>query len=164
MILDIRLVLPVCVCALSHVQLFWDPMDCSPPGSSIHGIFPGKNTGVGCHFLLQGIFPTGIEPVSLASHALAGRLLTTGPLNTPSHLYFLGESGHPRRRSVPCMLLSGHCCCLQTYPLGTCLRLMRTSAPASGQDKLTLHHWSMANTALISWHFDPMVIESLTKI
>ena len=33
-------------------------MDCSPPGSYVHGIFPGKNTGVGCHFLLQGIFPT----------------------------------------------------------------------------------------------------------
>ena len=31
----------------------WDPTDCSPPGSLIHGIFPGKNTGVGCHFLLQ---------------------------------------------------------------------------------------------------------------
>ena len=55
-----------------------DPMDCSPPGSSVHGIFqtrvlewsaiallhgcpsdphprdsPGKNTGAGCHFLLQ---------------------------------------------------------------------------------------------------------------
>ena len=28
------------------------------PGSSVHGIFPGKMTGVGCHFLLQGIFPT----------------------------------------------------------------------------------------------------------
>ena len=27
-------------------------------GSSVHGIFPGKNTGVGCHFLLQGIFLT----------------------------------------------------------------------------------------------------------
>ena len=27
-------------------------------GSSVHGISPGKNTGVGCHFLLQGIFPT----------------------------------------------------------------------------------------------------------
>ena len=24
-----------------------NPMDCSPPGSSIHGILPGKNTGVG---------------------------------------------------------------------------------------------------------------------
>ena len=38
-------------------------MDCSPPGSSVGGIFPGKNTGVGCHFLLQGIFPTqGLNP------------------------------------------------------------------------------------------------------
>ena len=35
-----------------------DIMDCSPPGSSIHGIFPDKSTGVGCHFLLQGIFLT----------------------------------------------------------------------------------------------------------
>ena len=35
-----------------------DPMHCSLPGSSVHGIFPGKNTGVGCHFLLQGIFQT----------------------------------------------------------------------------------------------------------
>ena len=30
-----------------------DPMDSSPPGSSVHGIdFPGKSTGVGCHCLL----------------------------------------------------------------------------------------------------------------
>ena len=27
-------------------------------GSSVHGIFPGKNTRVGFHFLLQGILPT----------------------------------------------------------------------------------------------------------
>ena len=33
-------------------------MDCSPPGSSVHGDSPDKNTGVGCHALLQGIFPT----------------------------------------------------------------------------------------------------------
>ena len=33
-------------------------MDCSPPGSPVHGYSPGKSTGVGCHFLLQGIFPT----------------------------------------------------------------------------------------------------------
>ena len=30
-----------------------DPIDCSLPGSSVHGIFPGKSTRVGCHFLLQ---------------------------------------------------------------------------------------------------------------
>ena len=35
-----------------------DPMDCNLPRASVHGIFPRKNTGVGCHFLLQGIFPT----------------------------------------------------------------------------------------------------------
>ena len=35
-----------------------DAMDCSPPGSSVHGDSPGKNTLVGCHTLLQGIFPT----------------------------------------------------------------------------------------------------------
>ena len=28
-----------------------DLMDCSLPGSSVHGIFPGKSTGVGCHCL-----------------------------------------------------------------------------------------------------------------
>ena len=33
-------------------------MGCSPPGSSVHGDSPGKNAGVGSHFLLQGIFPT----------------------------------------------------------------------------------------------------------
>ena len=33
-----------------------DPMDCSLPGSPVHGDSPGKNTGVGCHALLQGIF------------------------------------------------------------------------------------------------------------
>ena len=35
-----------------------DPMDCNPSGSSIHGDSSGKNTGVGCHALLQGIFLT----------------------------------------------------------------------------------------------------------
>ena len=31
---------------------------CSPPGSSVHGDSPGKNTIVHCHSLFQGIFPT----------------------------------------------------------------------------------------------------------
>ena len=45
----------VCAAVLSPVWLC-DPMAYSPPGSSVHGDSPGKNTGVGCHFLLQGIF------------------------------------------------------------------------------------------------------------
>ena len=30
--------LVVCVCVLSRIRLFSDPMECSPPGSSVHGI------------------------------------------------------------------------------------------------------------------------------
>jgi len=38
-------------------------MDCSQPGSSDQRDFPGKNTGMGCHALLQGIFLTqGLNP------------------------------------------------------------------------------------------------------
>ena len=33
-------------------------MDCNPPGCSVHGDSPGKNTGVGCHALFQRILPT----------------------------------------------------------------------------------------------------------
>ena len=35
-----------------------DTMDSSLPGSSVHRDSPGKNTGVGCHAFLQGIFLT----------------------------------------------------------------------------------------------------------
>ena len=35
-----------------------DPMKCSPPGSFVYIDSLGKNTGVGRHALLQGIFST----------------------------------------------------------------------------------------------------------
>ena len=35
-----------------------DPMDCTPIGFLCPWDFPGNSTGVDCHFLLQGIFPT----------------------------------------------------------------------------------------------------------
>ena len=48
-----------CLCLVTHSCLtLCKPMDCRSPGSSVHGDSPGKNTGVGCHALLQGIFPT----------------------------------------------------------------------------------------------------------
>ena len=50
-----------------------DPMDCSLPGSSVHGILQAE---VGCHALLQGIFPTqGLNPRILCLlHWQAGSL------------------------------------------------------------------------------------------
>ena len=56
-----------------------DPMDCSLPGSSVHGDYPGKNTGVGCYFLLQEIFPT--------------QELNLNPLHLRQILYHLSHQG-----------------------------------------------------------------------
>ena len=48
-----------CVCLVAQLcPILCDPMDCSPPGSSVHGDSPGKNTGADCHALIQGAFPT----------------------------------------------------------------------------------------------------------
>ena len=43
----------VCVCAQSYLTLC-DPVGYNPPGSFVHGIFPGKNTGVGGDKLIIG--------------------------------------------------------------------------------------------------------------
>ena len=52
----------LCLIAQSCRTLF-NSRDCSPPGSSICRDSPGRNTGGGCHVLLQGIFPTqGLNP------------------------------------------------------------------------------------------------------
>ena len=51
------------VSRFSHAGLFADPMDCSPPGSSVHGILQARILEWGCHFLLRGMFPTqGLNP------------------------------------------------------------------------------------------------------
>ena len=67
----------LCLVAQSYTTLC-DPMDCSPPGSSVHEILQGKNTGVGCHFRLKGIFPTrGLNPCLLSPTLQADSLLIT---------------------------------------------------------------------------------------
>ena len=55
----------------------WDLMGCSLPGSSVHGIFLGKNTRVSCHFLLKGIFQTqGSNRVSCTADRIFTILVT----------------------------------------------------------------------------------------
>ena len=48
----------LCCLVANSCPILWDPMDCSPPGSSVHGIFQARILGVGCHLLLQGTFLT----------------------------------------------------------------------------------------------------------
>ena len=79
---------PVCLVTKSCLSLC-DPTDYSPPGSSVHGDSPGKNTGVGCHVLLQGIFPTqGVEP---KSPTLEEDSLSSEPpgITSPELAYFI---------------------------------------------------------------------------
>ena len=57
------------------------PMDCSPPGSSVHGHSLGKNTRVGYHALFQGISPT--------------QRLNPGLLHCRRILYHLSHQGSP---------------------------------------------------------------------
>ena len=59
-----------------------DPMDYCLSGSSVHGDSPRKNTGGGCHALLQGIFPT--------------QRSNPGLLHCRQILYHLSYQGSPR--------------------------------------------------------------------
>ena len=54
-VLNSKLIYMLCLVAQS-CPILCNTWDCSPPGSSVHGGSPGKNTGVGCHVLLQGSF------------------------------------------------------------------------------------------------------------
>ena len=61
----------MCVYSLSCVWFFCDSMNCSLPGSSVHGSFQARLL-LACHFLLQGIFPTqGSNPHLFVFPALA---------------------------------------------------------------------------------------------
>ena len=55
----------VCVCVRVHIHAhpqscltLCGPMDCRPPGSSVHRILQARILDMGCHFLLWRIFPT----------------------------------------------------------------------------------------------------------
>ena len=61
----------------SVVSDFLQPLGLQPIGLFCPWDSPGKNTGVGCHALLQGIFPTQGSNLQLMSPALAGGFFTS---------------------------------------------------------------------------------------
>ena len=58
-----------------------DPMDCSPPGSSVHGDSPGKNTGVGSQPILHMMLKTFLYKATLSRYSRSERPLTTPKLS-----------------------------------------------------------------------------------
>ena len=53
-----------------------DSKDCSPPGSSVHGIFQARRLEWGAISFSRGSYRPGVKPASLASPALAGEFFT----------------------------------------------------------------------------------------
>ena len=86
-----------CLCVLVPQSCLspCDPMDCSPPGSSVHGNSPGKNTEVDCHALLQRFFPTqGLNPRLLCLlhwHENSLPLEPPGKPNSTTPVFLQGE-------------------------------------------------------------------------
>ena len=90
-------------------QTLCNPMACSLPGCFVHGDTPGKNTGVGCYTLLQGIFPTqGLNPHLPHCRQMPYSLESTGkPIPSPGDLPYPGiksESPELQADSLPAEL------------------------------------------------------------
>jgi len=74
----------VCVSTQSCLT-FCNPMDCSPPGSSVRGIFQARILEWLPFPSPEALLDPGIEPTFLASPALAGRFFTNWALREAPH-------------------------------------------------------------------------------
>ena len=70
-------------CSVMSIQLC-EPMDCNPPGSSVHGISQAKILEWIAISTPGNLPDPEIEPMSLVSPALAGRFFTTVPPGKPN--------------------------------------------------------------------------------
>jgi len=142
-------------------------MDCSPPGSSVHGI-PGKNTGVRCNFLLQGIFPTqGLNLCLFISPALAGRFfimwatkedpwgtflktiapkwLKQNPGMWPVRQFLFGKAHPPRAAQVGKTVQQSEACqVLQMGPFTITTVPPKLLLRAEMAHNLSFYHWHSA--------------------
>ena len=60
--------------SLQSCPTLCDPIDCSPPGSPRPWDSPGKNTGVGCHFLLQCMKAKSESEIAQSCPTLSDRM------------------------------------------------------------------------------------------
>ena len=79
-----RMLLAVCVCvharsAAQSCLTLCNPIDCSPPRSSVHGIFQARYWSGSVISYSRGSSQPGIETASPASPALTNRFFTTVP-------------------------------------------------------------------------------------
>ena len=115
------------------------PNDCSPPGSSVHRDSPSKNTGVGCHALLQGIVPSqGSNP---------------GLPHSRRILYHLSHQGSHWRRMDTCICVGEplHCSPETITILLVGYTLIQNASQKKKIDKINPAHYLLwfVNNALL---------------
>ena len=78
----------MCACLIAQsCPTLCNPMDRSPPGSSVHGIFQARILEWVAIFYSRDLLDPGIEPIS---PALAGRFFTTEPPGEKGYIYVYG--------------------------------------------------------------------------
>ena len=95
----------MCACAelLQSCPSLCDAVDCSPPGSCVHGESPGKNTGMGCQALLHGIFPTQrLNPCLLSLLCWQASSLPLAPPRKPYTLWICCCCSVTQSRPILC--------------------------------------------------------------
>ena len=105
----------MCAQSLSHVQLFCDPIDCSPPGSSVHWISQASILEGGSHSFLQRIFP------------IQG--LNSGLLHSRQILYWLSHQGSPYYLGDLGQIMSLPCVSVSSGIHGTCSTSFKKQHP-----------------------------------
>ena len=141
---------------------FCNPMSCSPPGTSVHGDSPGKNIGVSCHTLLQGIFLTQGS--------------NSGLLHCTQILYQLSYQGSQRNKQLTPGHDSG---CVLSYPASPSLVSSLPADPPSsslpsksftfllkvvGVSLCCLHIWCQSSRTLTTHPFLPVYPNMLCHI
>ena len=142
----------VCVCVRARAQsclTLCNPMDCSPPDSSVHRIFQARILKW-VAFPFPGNIPNPrIEPASLVSPTLAGRFFTTVPSWKPTHLHtntHLHTHTHPQHGVLPTersLSLNLH---LWTPTAFLPLFGPRAKAPSKGELSPSAVLWGLAGT------------------
>ena len=103
-------------CLFSHVQSFCDPMDCSPPGSSVHGIFQARILEwVAISSSRGSSQPRDQTHISCVS-CIAGRFFTTC-VSCIAGGFFTTE---PPKKPQSCVSLPNSCESIYTLGTGKC--------------------------------------------
>ena len=96
----------VCAQSLQSCPTLCDPVNDSPPGSSVHGILQARILEWSCHFFLQGIFLTqGLNPCLLNLKHWQEGSLPIAPPEKPFPQYEVAQSCltlcNPKNCSLP---------------------------------------------------------------